>query len=149
MAAASIQNGWFSEKEEPSLWPGQRFSLKVAKELHTSKSAFQDIQVFDSTDYGRVLVLDGAIQLTERDEFAYQEMIAHLPIFAHPNPKKVLIVGGGDGGVAREVCRHKGVENVRVNDYIPSCPCWPLCLHILCVCVCVCVCVWVGSDETC
>ena len=120
MAAASIQNGWFSEKEEPSLWPGQRFSLKVAKELHTSKSAFQDIQVFDSTDYGRVLVLDGAIQLTERDEFAYQEMIAHLPIFAHPNPKKVLIVGGGDGGVAREVCRHKGVENVRRTVRGPS-----------------------------
>ena len=69
--------------------------------------------VFDSTDYGRVLVLDGVIQLTERDEFAYQESIAHLPLFAHPNPKKVLIVGGGDGGVAREVARHAGVEKVR------------------------------------
>ena len=77
------------------------------------KSKYQDIMVFDSTDYGRVLVLDGVIQLTERDEFAYQESIAHLPLFAHPNPKKVLIVGGGDGGVAREVCRHRGVENVR------------------------------------
>ncbi len=114
MASAGIENGWFAEKEEPSLWPGQRFSLKVKGEvLHAEKSEFQDILVFDSTDYGRVLVLDGAIQVTERDEFAYQEMIAHLPVFAHPNPKKVLIVGGGDGGVAREVCRHRGVENVR------------------------------------
>lgn len=72
----------------------------------------QDIVVFDSTTYGRVLILDGAIQLTERDEFAYQEAIVHIPMFAHPNPKAVLIVGGGDGGVLREVCRHPGVEKV-------------------------------------
>ena len=114
MAASQISaDGWFAEKEEPSLWPGQRFSLKVKEKLHAEKSEFQDILVFDSTNYGRVLVLDGAIQVTERDEYAYQEMIAHVPIFAHPNPKRVLIVGGGDGGVAREVCRHKGIEKVR------------------------------------
>ena len=71
--------------------------------------------VFDSETYGRVLVLDGVIQLTERDEFAYQEMITHLPLFAHPNPKKVLIVGGGDGGVLREVARHTGIESVRAQ----------------------------------
>jgi len=71
--------------------------------------------VFDSETYGRVLVLDGVIQLTERDEFAYQEMITHLPLFAHPNPKRVLIVGGGDGGVAREVARHAGIESVRAG----------------------------------
>jgi spermidine synthase len=113
MAEAGIVDGWFAEKEEPSLWPGQRFSLKTKGEvlLH-EKSEYQDIMVFDSTDYGRVLVLDGAIQVTERDEFAYQEMIVHLPVFAHPNPKRVLIVGGGDGGVAREVCKHAGVEKV-------------------------------------
>ena len=69
--------------------------------------------VFDSATYGRVLILDGAIQLTERDEFSYQEAIVHIPMFAHPNPKTVLIVGGGDGGVLREVCRHAGVEKVR------------------------------------
>jgi len=70
--------------------------------------------VFDSATYGRVLILDGVIQLTERDEFAYQEMIAHLPMFAHPNPENVLIVGGGDGGVLREVCRHKSVKRVSI-----------------------------------
>ena len=94
----------------------RRLELTAAATLPASaagKSKYQDIMVFDSTDYGRVLVLDGVIQLTERDEFAYQESIAHLPLFAHPSPKKVLIVGGGDGGVAREVCRHRGVENVR------------------------------------
>ena len=75
----------------------------------------QDILVFDSETYGRVLVLDGVIQLTERDEFAYQEMIVHVPLFAHPNPKSVLIVGAGDGGVLREVCRHASVEKARAR----------------------------------
>ena len=104
---------------------GQRFSLKLAGEggdarlLHEETSHFslaggfeggQLIQVFDSATYGRVLALDGVIQLSERDEFAYQEMIVHLPMFAHANPERVLIVGGGDGGVLREVLRHKGVQ---------------------------------------
>lgn len=106
--AGLIEREWFSESEV--MWPGQKFSLKVEKVLHESKSAFQDILVFESETYGRVLVLDGVIQLTERDEFAYQEMIAHLPLFAHPEPKRVLIVGGGDGGVLREVARHGCVE---------------------------------------
>jgi spermidine synthase len=68
--------------------------------------------VFQSTNYGKVLVLDGVIQLSERDEFAYQEMITHLPLFAHKDPKKVLIVGGGDGGVLREVVKHACVEHI-------------------------------------
>lgn len=68
--------------------------------------------MFESESYGRVLVLDGVIQLTERDEASYQEMITHLPLLAHPNPKRVLIVGGGDGGSTRECCRHPGVEAV-------------------------------------
>merc|ERR1719215_1875815 len=68
--------------------------------------------VFDSTDWGRVLVLDGVIQLTERDESSYQEMMAHLPLFAHTEPKQVLVVGGGDGGVVREVAKHACVEKV-------------------------------------
>jgi len=61
--------------------------------------------VFESTDYGTVLVLDGVIQVTKRDEFSYQEMLAHLPLFAHPDPKRVLVIGGGDGGVLREIAR--------------------------------------------
>lgn len=72
----------------------------------------QDILLFQSSTYGKVLVLDGVIQISERDEFAYQEMIAHIPLFAHANPKRVLIVGGGDGGVLREVVKHPGVEKI-------------------------------------
>lgn len=65
-----------------------------------------------SETYGKVLILDGVIQCTERDEFAYQELIAQIPLCAHPNPERVLIVGGGDGGVAREVVKHPKVKQV-------------------------------------
>ena len=91
------------------MWPGQAMSLKVEEVLYEGQSEFQDILVFRSSTYGNVLVLDGAIQLTERDEHAYQEMIAQIPLHSHPDPKSVLIVGGGDGGVLREVCRHSSV----------------------------------------
>uniref|UniRef100_A0A1I7XBE5 PABS domain-containing protein n=1 Tax=Heterorhabditis bacteriophora TaxID=37862 RepID=A0A1I7XBE5_HETBA len=69
-------------------WPGQAFSIQVKEILFHEKSKFQDVLVFKSETYGNVLVLDGVIQATERDEFSYQEMLAHLPMFAHPNPKK-------------------------------------------------------------
>jgi spermidine synthase len=69
-----------------------------------------------SKTYGRVLALDGVIQCTERDEFSYQEMIAHVPLFSHPNPKRVLVIGGGDGGVVREVVKHACVEEVILCD---------------------------------
>ncbi|KAG7195897.1 uncharacterized protein KQ657_002282 [Scheffersomyces spartinae] len=96
---------WFFEKD-PATFPGQIFGLQVARVLHHTKSPFQDILVFESTDYGNVLVLNGIIQCTERDEFAYQELISHTPLMAHSNPKNVLIIGGGDCGVAREVGKH-------------------------------------------
>ncbi len=68
--------------------------------------------MFKSKTYGNVLALDGVIQLTDRDEFAYQEMITHLPMCSHPNPKKVCLIGGGDGGVIREMMRHETVEEI-------------------------------------
>ncbi|KAG8568475.1 hypothetical protein GDO81_014014 [Engystomops pustulosus] len=105
-----VRDGWF--RETCSLWPGQAMSLQVEEVLHHHKSAFQEILVFKSKTYGNVLVLDGLIQCTERDEFSYQEMIANLPLCSHPNPKKVLIIGGGDGGVLREVVKHPSVESV-------------------------------------
>ncbi|CCH41694.1 Spermidine synthase 2 [Wickerhamomyces ciferrii] len=106
-----INNGWFKEVSD-ELFPGQALELKVKKILHTEKSEFQDILVFESTDYGNVLVLDGIIQVSERDEFAYQEMITHLPIFSHKDPKSVLVIGGGDGGVLREVLKHDYIEKI-------------------------------------
>ena len=109
-----IKDGWFTESEV--MWPGQSMSLKVEEVLFEGKSEFQDVLVFRSSTYGTVLVLDGVIQVTERDEFAYQEMITHLPLHCHPNPVSVLIVGGGDGGVLREVCRHQGVQQVTMCE---------------------------------
>jgi len=112
-----IKDGWFSESEV--MWPGQAMSLKVEKVLYEGRSDFQDVLVFKSTNYGTVLVLDGVIQVTERDEHAYQEMITHIPMHAHPNPTSVLIVGGGDGGVLREVCRHPGVQRITMCEIDP------------------------------
>ena len=105
-----IIDGWFHERGE--LWPGQAMSLKVKKVIDHHRSDFQDILVFESESHGNVLVLDGVIQVTERDEHAYQEMLTHIALFAHPDPKKVLVIGGGDGGVLREVAKHKGVEEI-------------------------------------
>ncbi|XP_021914949.1 spermidine synthase isoform X3 [Zootermopsis nevadensis] len=105
-----MKEGWFSELS--SLWPGISLSLEVNEVLHSEKSDFQDILVLQTKSHGRALILDGIIQCTESDEFAYQEMISFLPLCSHPLPKKVLIVGGGDGGVAREVAKHPGVESI-------------------------------------
>lgn len=105
-----LRDGWFSEVND--LWPGQCMSLEVEEVLYQGKSKYQDILVFKSKTYGNVLVLDGVIQCTERDEFSYQEMIAYLPLNSHPKPRKVLVIGGGDGGVVREVTRHPLVEEV-------------------------------------
>jgi spermidine synthase len=86
---------------------GQRFLVK--RELARVQSAFQDIVVFESFSHGRVMVLDGCIQITERDEFVYQEMLAHVPLLAHGAARDVLIIGAGDGGVLRRVLQHRGV----------------------------------------
>lgn len=81
--------------------------------LHSSRSSFQKIEVVESLDFGRMLVLDGVINLTERDEFVYHEMLAHVPLFSHPDPLKILIVGGGDGGTVREVLKHEGISRIQ------------------------------------
>ncbi len=87
---------------------GQRFLVK--RELARVQSAFQDIMIFESTSHGRVMVLDGVIQITEADEFVYQEMLAHVPLLAHGAATQVLIIGAGDGGVLRRVLAHRGVQ---------------------------------------
>jgi len=97
---------WINESLYPD-W-GQRFRVK--RELARVRSAFQDIVIFESFSHGRVMVLDGCIQITERDEFVYQEMLAHVPLLAHGAARNVLIIGAGDGGVLRRVVQHRGVE---------------------------------------
>jgi len=87
---------------------GQRFRVK--RELARVKSDFQDIMVFESESHGRVMLLDGVVQITEKDEFVYQEMLTHVPLLAHGAAKRVLIIGAGDGGVLRRVLQHRTVE---------------------------------------
>jgi spermidine synthase len=87
---------------------GQRFRVK--RELARATSAFQDILVFESETHGRVMMLDGVVQITEADEFSYQEMIAHVPLLAHGDAQRVLIIGAGDGGVLKRVLQHRGVQ---------------------------------------
>jgi|UniRef100_A0A7R9T2P0 spermidine synthase len=107
--------GWLCEVSE--MWKGQAMSLKIDEELFRGRSEFQDVYVFKNSAYGNVLVLDGVIQATERDEFAYQEMITHLPLCAlNEEPKRVLVVGGGDGGVLREVTRHGSIERIEIAE---------------------------------
>ena len=97
---------WLNEALYPD-W-GQRF--RVVRTLAQVRSPYQDIQVIESASHGRVLVLDGAIQITEADEFVYQEMLAHVPLLAHGAARRVLIIGAGDGGVLRRVLQHRRVE---------------------------------------
>ncbi|MCC7425970.1 MAG: polyamine aminopropyltransferase [Alphaproteobacteria bacterium] len=87
---------------------GQRFLVK--RELARVQSPFQDIAIFESYTHGRVMVLDGVIQITEGDEFVYQEMLTHVPLIAHGAPRQVLIIGAGDGGVLRRCLMHRSVE---------------------------------------
>jgi len=103
---------WFFE----SLYPDIKLGLKVNNILYQKQSRFQNIKIMETPRFGTVLVLDGAIQTTTGDEFIYHEMITHIPLFSHPNPQNVLIIGGGDGGVLREVLRHKTVEKVTLVE---------------------------------
>lgn len=100
---------WFSE-HYPNV--NAKLSLKIKEKLYRKKSKFQKIEVVESESFGKVLLIDGLIMLTERDEFVYHEMIAHVPINVHPNPQRVLIIGAGDGGTLREVLRHNEVKKV-------------------------------------
>jgi len=97
---------WIEEKLEDFL--GLR--MRVEKVLFSGKSPFQSVDVVETRGHGKMLLNDGLIMVTEKDEFIYHDMITHVPLFVHPSPKKVLVIGGGDGGTAREVIRHPGVE---------------------------------------
>ncbi len=99
---------WFSEHHTPDV----KLSLRVDKQLFSMESDYQRIDVFDTPEFGRVLSLDGNIMLTERDEFIYDEMITHVPMAVHPEIKKVLVIGVGDGGVIKELTRYKTVTQI-------------------------------------
>ncbi len=103
---------WFTENQTPSV----RLGLRVGAILHQEATTYQELVVAETEAYGRMLVLDGAVQTTMVDEFVYHEMITHVPLMTHPHPKKVGIIGGGDGGAVREVLKHPSVEAVHLVE---------------------------------
>jgi len=111
-----LQGLWYTELQEP----GISISLKTKTILHTEKTDFQYLEVLDTDVFGRVLVLDGAIQTTIKDEFVYHEMISLVPINTHPNPENVLVVGGGDGGAIREIAKHPKVKKATLVEIDPA-----------------------------
>ncbi|WP_425060375.1 Polyamine aminopropyltransferase [Sporomusa carbonis] len=97
---------WYTEYQTKNLG----LTVRIKETLYANKSDFQEVAVVDSHEFGRMLVLDGVFQTSVFDEFIYHEMIAHVPLFTHPNPQTVLVIGGGDGGTIREVVKHQSVE---------------------------------------
>jgi spermidine synthase len=97
---------WFTEFQTPNVG----ITCKTKRTIHTEKTQYQELALIETEEFGRMLVLDGTVQTTIRDEFVYHEMITHIPLFTHKNPKKVLVVGGGDGGALREIIKHPSVE---------------------------------------
>ncbi len=90
--------------------------IGIDKLIYKGKSKYQNILLFENKSLGRVLVLDGIVQTSEKDEFIYHEMIVHVPIMSHPNPKKVLVIGGGDGGAIEEILKYDFIEKVVMVD---------------------------------
>ncbi|AEA34485.1 polyamine aminopropyltransferase [Hippea maritima] len=108
---------WFTEKYTGTCG----FTFKIKRVLSTEQSPLQRLDILETYDFGRVMLLDGLVMFTERDEFVYHEMIAHLPLFAASDPKDVLIIGGGDGGTAREVSKHiylNSITNVEIDEVV-------------------------------
>lgn len=121
---------WFTEQHTDDV----RFSIRVKKQLYSDKSYYQKIDVYDTFEFGRVLVLDGYIMLTEKDEFIYHEMIVHVPMACNPDIRNVLVIGAGDGGTIRELCRYPGIESIDMveideqvvkvcKEYLPQTAC--------------------------
>ncbi|PJB76632.1 MAG: spermidine synthase, partial [Acidobacteria bacterium CG_4_9_14_3_um_filter_49_7] len=105
-------NIWATEDQTDNL----RISFRVRSVLDQGESEFQKCDIYDTFEFGRLMMLDNMVMLTERDEFFYHEMIAHVPLNVHPNPKRVLVIGGGDGGTIREIARHSFVEDITIVE---------------------------------
>ncbi len=107
-----ITDLWFTECQTENM----KLDLRISNILLNKDTEYQHIMVADTEEYGRIMVLDGAIQITERDEFCYHEMMAHVAMCSHPEPSRVLIVGGGDGGILREVVKYDILDKVTLVD---------------------------------
>ena len=107
---------WFSEFHAPDV----KHSIRVNRHLYSKQSEFQQIDIFETPEFGRVLAIDGSIMLTERDEFIYDEMMTHVPMAVHPNVKDVLVIGAGDGGVVKELARYPEIERIDLVEMDPA-----------------------------
>ncbi len=103
---------WFADAHTPNV----KLNIRVTKQLFSEESDIQQVDVFDSEDLGKFISLDGDIVFSEKDEFIYDEMVAHVPLAVHPHVKNVLVIGGGDGGVAKELCRYPEIEKIDVVE---------------------------------
>ena len=103
---------WFTEKQTKNFG----ITAKINKTLHTEQTEFQKLDMVETEEFGNMLILDGMVMTTQKDEFVYHEMVAHVPLFTHPNPENVLVVGGGDGGVIREVLKHPSVKKATLVE---------------------------------
>ena len=99
---------WMYENFEPT---GSAIGYRITRKLDEVQSPFQKIEIYESTDWGNLMLIDGAMMLTTRDNFLYHEMMSHPALFTHANPRNVVIIGGGDCGTLREVLRHPGVAS--------------------------------------
>lgn len=99
---------WYTEKHTPHAG----ITMEIRKSLYHGVSDYQTLDILDTYDFGKVFLIDNLIMLTERDEFVYHEMLTHVPLLSHPDPRNVLVIGGGDGGTVREVLKHQEVEEV-------------------------------------
>ena len=99
---------WYTDQHTDDV----RFSMKATVQVASKKSAVQQIDILDTPAYGRILVLDGGLMITEKDEFIYHEMITHVPMAVNPNIRNVLVIGGGDGGTVRELVKYKTIESI-------------------------------------
>lgn len=103
---------WYTEKQTENFG----ITMKINKTLHTEQTDFQYLEMAETAEWGNMLFLDGMVMTSEKDEFVYHEMVAHVPLFTHPNPENVLVVGGGDGGVIREILKHPSVKRATLVD---------------------------------
>ena len=111
-----MTDGWFTE----TLYPDFQQRLQVTNVLYEIKTDFQELVIFENPRFGRVLALDGVVQTTEFDEFCYHEMLAHVPILAHGDARRVAIIGGGDGGALEEVLKHRAVDSATMVEIDPG-----------------------------
>ena len=105
---------WIEEKLE--IKKGRALRVRITKSLEKIKSEFQEIEVVESESFGKVLLIDGVIMLTESDEYCYHEMITHVPLCVHPKAQKVLVIGGGDGGAIREILKHDNIKEIEICE---------------------------------